>query len=96
VLLAKNRDYRPDPIPLQCLVQAVLTTGYYYTYVTSASNSGTGCVHLEGVVPSPINSPSGCRFHPRCFRKIGAICEEEEPPFIEIAPDHQVACHLFS
>jgi oligopeptide/dipeptide ABC transporter ATP-binding protein len=51
---------------------------------------------LEGVVPSPINPPSGCRFHPRCFRKMGAICEEEEPQFIEIAPDHQVACHLFS
>jgi oligopeptide/dipeptide ABC transporter ATP-binding protein len=51
---------------------------------------------LEGVVPSPINPPSGCRFHPRCFRKIGAICEEEEPQFIAVAPDHQVACHLFS
>jgi oligopeptide/dipeptide ABC transporter ATP-binding protein len=51
---------------------------------------------LEGVVPSPINPPSGCRFHPRCFRKIGDICGEEEPQFIEIAPDHQVACHLFS
>ena len=51
---------------------------------------------LEGVVPSPINPPSGCRFHPRCFRKIGAICEEEEPQFIEVSPDHQVACHLFT
>jgi oligopeptide/dipeptide ABC transporter ATP-binding protein len=50
---------------------------------------------LEGVVPSPINPPSGCRFHPRCFRKIGAVCQEEEPQFVEIAPDHQVACHLF-
>jgi len=51
---------------------------------------------LEGVVPSPINPPSGCRFHPRCFRKIGDVCQEEEPQFTEIAPDHQVACHLFS
>jgi len=51
---------------------------------------------LEGVVPSPINPPSGCRFHPRCFRKMGAICQEEEPQFIEVAPHHQVACHLFS
>jgi oligopeptide/dipeptide ABC transporter ATP-binding protein len=50
---------------------------------------------LEGVVPSPINPPSGCRFHPRCFRKIGTICQEEEPQFIEVVPDHQVACHLF-
>ncbi len=51
---------------------------------------------LEGVVPSPINPPYGCRFHPRCFRKMGAICEEEEPQFVGVAPDHQVACHLFS
>jgi len=51
---------------------------------------------LEGVVPSPINPPSGCRFHPRCFRRIGAICQEEEPQFIGVASDHQVACHLFS
>ncbi len=51
---------------------------------------------LEGVVPSPINPPSGCRFHPRCFRKIGDVCQEEEPQFVEVAPDHRVACHLFS
>ncbi len=48
------------------------------------------------MVPRPINPPSGCRFHPRCFRKIGAVCQEEEPRFREVAPDHQVACHLFS
>ncbi len=36
----------------------------------------------------------GCRFHPRCPRKIGAICEEVPPPVLEIAPGHQIACHL--
>jgi oligopeptide/dipeptide ABC transporter ATP-binding protein len=50
---------------------------------------------LEGTVPSPINPPSGCRFHTRCFAKIGPICEEEEPQFTSVGEGHRVACHLF-
>jgi oligopeptide/dipeptide ABC transporter ATP-binding protein len=49
---------------------------------------------LEGTVPSPINPPSGCRFHTRCFAKIGAICEEEEPIFAAVGKGHRAACHL--
>ena len=50
---------------------------------------------LKGTVPSPIDPPPGCRFHPRCFAKKGKICETEEP--LLVANDgHQVACHLFS
>jgi oligopeptide/dipeptide ABC transporter ATP-binding protein len=51
---------------------------------------------LEGTVPSPINPPTGCRFHTRCFVKIGAICEEEDPAFVSVGEDHLVACHLLS
>lgn len=50
---------------------------------------------LKGEVPSPINPPSGCRFHPRCSRKM-EICALEEPPFFEVGKDHTVACHLFA
>ena len=50
---------------------------------------------LEGTVPSPIDPPSGCRFHTRCFAKIGAICEEEEPQFTSVGEGHRAACHLF-
>ncbi|MGD9047008.1 MAG: ATP-binding cassette domain-containing protein [Anaerolineae bacterium] len=50
---------------------------------------------LEGAVPSPIDPPSGCRFHTRCFAKIGAICEEEEPQFTSVGEGHRAACHLF-
>jgi oligopeptide/dipeptide ABC transporter ATP-binding protein len=50
---------------------------------------------LEGTVPSPIDPPSGCRFHTRCFAKVGAICEEQEPVFTSVGEGHQVACHLF-
>lgn len=49
---------------------------------------------LTGDVPSPVNPPSGCRFHTRC-RHCSEICRQEEPGFLEIEPEHFVACHLF-
>ena len=48
---------------------------------------------LSGDVPSPLNPPSGCRFHPRCVYA-EERCRVEEPVLREIRPDHQVACHL--
>jgi oligopeptide/dipeptide ABC transporter ATP-binding protein len=48
---------------------------------------------LEGTVPSPIDPPSGCRFHTRCFAKVGAICEEQEPLFVTVGDGHRAACH---
>ncbi len=52
-------------------------------------------VKLEGEPPSPINPPSGCRFHPRC-PYARDICKREEPPFIEVEKGHHVACWLYS
>lgn len=48
---------------------------------------------LEGDIPSPMNPPSGCRFHTRCPYAID-ICRHETPEFRELAPDHFAACHL--
>ena len=50
-------------------------------------------VILKGDVPSPLNPPKGCRFHPRCPVAVEK-CSQEEPPFLEINPDHWVACWL--
>jgi len=49
---------------------------------------------LTGEVPSPINPPSGCRFHPRCPFAMDK-CAEEAPEDKEVAPGHRVSCHLY-
>jgi oligopeptide/dipeptide ABC transporter ATP-binding protein len=50
---------------------------------------------LEGTVPSPIDPPSGCRFHTRCYARIGPVCDELEPALCTVSDRHRVACHLY-
>ena len=49
---------------------------------------------LTGEVPSPINPPSGCRFHPRCPFAMDK-CSVETPVYKEVAPGHMTSCHLY-
>ncbi len=49
---------------------------------------------LPGGVPSPIDPPSGCPFHPRCFAKVGAVCEEKYPPFFQVG-EQKAACWIY-
>lgn len=56
-------------------------------------------IRLEGSVPSPLNPPSGCRFHTRCPRREllpdgGAICEQETPPWRNAKNVHRIFCHI--
>lgn len=56
-------------------------------------------IRLDGSVPSPLNPPSGCRFHTRCPRREllpdgGKICETEVPPWREVGDGHRIFCHI--
>ncbi len=73
--------------PLHPYTQALLSAA-----LPSHPNFQRDEIVLPGEVPSPVNVPSGCRFHPRCFRaKRG--CSEEEPQLLPINSQHFVACH---
>jgi peptide/nickel transport system ATP-binding protein len=51
-------------------------------------------IRLGGSVPSAMDVPSGCRFHPRCPRFLGDICREQEPPWREGEGEHRICCHI--
>jgi peptide/nickel transport system ATP-binding protein len=51
-------------------------------------------IRLEGEIPSAADPPSGCVFHTRCPRKLGAICETTEPPLEETESGHAMSCHI--
>jgi len=58
-------------------------------------------VPIKGEVPSAINIPPGCRFHPRCValdehKELRSLCTQKIPPLIEIEPGHYVACWLYA
>jgi oligopeptide/dipeptide ABC transporter ATP-binding protein len=58
-------------------------------------NSKKKKIILDGEMPSPMNPPTGCRFHTRCSFK-EKICERIEPQMIDLGEGHSVACHLYS
>ncbi|MBL6945035.1 MAG: ABC transporter ATP-binding protein [Rhodospirillales bacterium] len=49
---------------------------------------------LEGNLPSAVNPPTGCPFHTRCPRKLGALCEDEPPPTNDAGDGHLISCHI--
>jgi peptide/nickel transport system ATP-binding protein len=56
-------------------------------------------IRLSGSVPSPLNPPSGCRFHTRCPRRTllpegGTMCEEQVPPWRDAGDGHRILCHI--
>ena len=51
-------------------------------------------IPLRGAVPSLSAPPSGCRFHTRCHRMLGAVCIEQEPPWQDVGEGHAYRCHI--
>jgi peptide/nickel transport system ATP-binding protein len=51
-------------------------------------------IRLSGTVPSALNPPSGCRFHTRCPRKLGEICETQTPPWQMAETGQRIFCHI--
>jgi peptide/nickel transport system ATP-binding protein len=62
--------------------------------VPTIDGGGRDRVKLAGEIPSAADPPSGCVFHTRCHRKIGEICELEEPPLVEAEEGHLMRCHI--
>ncbi|HLF68931.1 MAG TPA: ABC transporter ATP-binding protein [Gaiellaceae bacterium] len=62
--------------------------------VPTLDGGGRDRIKLEGEIPSAASPPSGCVFHTRCPRKLGAICEETEPPLVEVESGHLMRCHI--
>jgi len=56
--------------------------------------AGRDRIILKGDVPSPINPPPGCHFHPRCPHRMGP-CDRAEPVLKDLGDHHDVACHLY-
>ena len=87
VELADKRELFENP--LHPYTEALLSA------VPSIKAKGEERILLHGDVPSPLNPPPGCHFHPRCHRVL-PVCHQEEPPLIEISQGHFVACHLYN
>ena len=50
---------------------------------------------IRGTVPDPYSIPKGCPFHPRCSQRIAGVCDQQEPPNVEVEPGHKVRCVLY-
>jgi oligopeptide/dipeptide ABC transporter ATP-binding protein len=50
---------------------------------------------IKGMVPDPYNRPKGCSFHPRCEQIMAGVCDQQEPPLMELAGGGMVRCFLY-
>jgi len=62
--------------------------------VPTVDGGGRERIRLDGDIPSAASPPSGCVFHTRCPRNLGAVCEQTEPPLVEVEDGHHMRCHI--
>ena len=77
--------------PKHPYTQALLTA----TSEPDAANARVMKEIPEGEPPSLVHPPAGCRYHPRCPRKIAGLCDVKEPPHFVISKDHETSCWLY-
>ncbi|HUV06508.1 MAG TPA: ABC transporter ATP-binding protein, partial [Spirochaetia bacterium] len=71
------------------------TMGLLSSIPSLASKKRERLVPIKGIVPSPFDVPSGCRFAPRCSHAM-PVCREQVPVLKEVSPGHPAACFLYS
>ena len=91
--LAKSKGERSERV-YKLLEQVGLNKEHANRFVHEFSGGQRQRIMLEGDVPSPINTPPGCKFQGRCSKCMD-ICKKESPLFKEVEKDHYVACHLY-
>ncbi len=62
--------------------------------IPDISGRQTSRIQLQGEIPSAVSPPTGCVFHTRCPRKLGTICEQQEPPLAMHASEGAIRCHI--
>ena len=71
------------------------TIGLFNCLPDIESEESSRLAVIRGAMPDPMNLPEGCKFCQRCDEAM-RICYIQEPPEVQIAPDHTVKCHLYS
>jgi oligopeptide/dipeptide ABC transporter ATP-binding protein len=82
--------YRPQHPYTQALLRSIPRLGR-----KSTQGATTRLMAIRGSVPDPYSVPTGCPFHPRCRHVIRGVCDQQDPPFLETEPGHQVRCVLY-
>jgi len=88
VEIASSEDLRTRP--LHPYTQALFSAA-----LPSHPDEARQEIIIRGEIPSPLNPPTGCRFHPRCPSAMSR-CIEVEPDLLPMSNSHQVACHLYA
>ena len=82
--------YNPKHPYTQSLLRSIPLLGR-----KSAQHITSRLTAIRGTVPDPYSIPKGCPFHPRCRKAIAGLCDEKEPPFLEVENGHKVRCVLY-
>ncbi len=82
--------YEPKHPYTQALLRSIPRLGR-----KSARGVSSRLTAIRGTVPDPYNIPSGCPFHPRCRKAIAGVCDQKDPPFLELGEGHKVRCVLY-